>query len=44
MNHQVYKAILTTTTAASFYLKRGYVADFSYTPKNHDPVYTKLLK
>lgn len=31
-------------SAASFHLKRGYVADFSYTPKNHDPVYTKLLK
>lgn len=40
----IYKIILTTDRAASFYATLGYQLDKSYQAKNEDPVYTKLLK
>ena len=42
--NEIFKAILTTDTAPDFYKKCGYEQDASYTAKNKDDVYTKLLK
>lgn len=41
---EVYKTILTTDTAPDFYVKHGYIRDYSYTANNKDDVYVKLLK
>ena len=44
VENEIFKAILTTDTAPDFYKKSGYKQDTSYTAKNKDDVYTKLLK
>lgn len=43
LDHNIYKAILTTDTAPGFYEKQGYVRDASYRADNEDEVFTKIL-
>ncbi len=44
VKQEVYKSILTTDTAPNFYIKQNYIQDFSYSAKNKDQVFVKLLK
>ncbi len=44
VKQEVYKSILTTDTAPNFYIKQNYMQDFSYSAKNKDLVFVKLLK
>ena len=43
LDYNVYKVVLTTDTAETFYNKHGYKQAFSYISKNEDPVYFKIL-
>ena len=39
----IHKSILTTNTAEKFYESHGYRKDKSYSAKNNDEVFVKLL-
>lgn len=44
MDHGIYTSILTTDTAASFYVRHGYVKALGCKAKNQDEVFIKHLK
>ena len=44
IENQIFKVLLTTDTAPSFYLKNGYRLAKSYSSLNKDPVYFKQLE
>ena len=44
LDKEIFKTILTTDTAPDFYIKKGYIREYSYYAKNGDDVFVKLLK
>lgn len=44
LKKEIFKTILTTDTVPDFYIKNGYIRDYSYYAKNRDDVFIKMLK